>query len=164
MQLVTIKSPGLAHLSYVVVDGGQAAAQQLQQAIRHLVRLGYTQVGAFVRDGIVAWQTGGHDIGSVPALSARQLADRLDEVTVLDVRKPTEFREGHVRGAVNRPLSTLVDQLDTISRDRPIVTFCGSGRRATIAASILARAGVDHVAVCLGSMAAWQALDLPVAP
>ncbi len=44
------------------------------------------------------------------------------------------------------------------SRDRPITTFCGSGQRAIIAASILKRTGFNAVEVCLGSMAACRAL------
>jgi hydroxyacylglutathione hydrolase len=35
--------------------------------------------------------------------------------------------------------------------------MCGSGQRATVAASVLRRAGFDRVDVFLGSMSAWQA-------
>jgi hydroxyacylglutathione hydrolase len=53
-------------------------------------------------------------------------------------------------------------RLDAIPRDRPITTFCGSGQRAIIAASILKRNGFENVEVCLGSMAACSAIGYPV--
>ncbi|MDT8444859.1 MAG: hypothetical protein RQ722_11225 [Desulfuromonadales bacterium] len=49
-------------------------------------------------------------------------------------------------------------RLDEIPRDKPIITFCGSGRRAIIAASILKQNGFEDVQNCLGSMAACQAV------
>jgi hydroxyacylglutathione hydrolase len=43
-----------------------------------------------------------------------------------------------------------------------VTTFCGSGQRAIIAASILERHGFENVEVCLGSMAACQAIGCPI--
>jgi hydroxyacylglutathione hydrolase len=56
----------------------------------------------------------------------------------------------------------LPGQLDRIPRDKPVTTFCGSGQRAIIAASILKREGFDPVEDSLGSMAACMAAGCPV--
>lgn len=49
-----------------------------------------------------------------------------------------------------------------IPADRPVATFCGSGQRASIAASLLKEAGIEEVYNNLGSMAACQAVGCPV--
>ncbi|HET8607424.1 MAG TPA: rhodanese-like domain-containing protein [Gaiellaceae bacterium] len=77
-----------------------------------------------------------------------------DAVTVLDVREPDEFAAGHVPGAVNLPyrLARGGAPLD----GKPVVTICESGPRATVAASVLARAGADARPVAAGGMNAWR--------
>jgi hydroxyacylglutathione hydrolase len=56
----------------------------------------------------------------------------------------------------------LPDNLDKVPKDKDTVTFCGSGQRAVIAATILKNAGYENVANCLGSMAACSAVGCPV--
>lgn len=77
---------------------------------------------------------------------------------VLDVRKQEEWDAGHVDGATHVFLGHLPECLDDVPRDASVVTFCGSGRRAMVAASILQNHGFDGVACNLGSMAAWKAV------
>ena len=81
---------------------------------------------------------------------------------MLDVRKDNEWDEGHIEGAQHIPLHELADRVREVGRDGTVVTLCGSGRRATLAAALLERAGHADVCICFGSMAAWRALDLPV--
>ena len=67
-------------------------------------------------------------------------------VVVLDVRRVSEWRAGHVDGAVNIPLHELLDRLDDVPSGE-VWVHCAAGYRASTAASILARAGrrVVHV-------------------
>lgn len=133
--------------------------------IEQLVRLGYTRIRAFLGGGVSAWETSGRPlraIGSVSVHELRKRIERRDEFTLLDVRKAPEFEAGHVPGARHHFLGTLADWDGLAELTSPVITFCSSGKRATIAASILARAGVDDVSTCFGSMEAWRALDAPV--
>lgn len=134
---------------------------QLEAARTHLWRLGYDDLRWF-QPGITGWETGGNPLGSTRPISVHALHDTLDRVRVLDVRKQPEWLRGHVPGARHAFLGRLPALLDDLPRDRPIVTFCGSGRRAMIAASLLARAGYEDVRNCFGSLAAWRAIDGPV--
>lgn len=59
---------------------------------------------------------------------------------VLDVRLAGEWRDGHVDGATHVPLPELADRLGELG-DGAVWVHCGSGYRAAIAASLLARAG-----------------------
>jgi len=97
----------------------------------------------------------------VPAVEIAAALARLvqgDAPLLLDVRKQTEFKAKRLRGAKHVFLGHLPDALDTLPRDCRVVTFCGSGKRAIVAASLLKHAGLDDVANAFGSMAACEAI------
>lgn len=136
-------------------------ASDCEIATRHLVRLGYDRVIAMLDQGMHEWETSGRRYDRIPAVYAGELKRRLDEkedFTLLDVRKPDEIEEGTLPGSTTIFLGDLPQKLDEIPRERPITTFCGSGKRAIIAASILKNNGFEKVEDCLGSMVACRAL------
>ena len=65
---------------------------------------------------------------------------------VLDVRRPEEWRAGHLSGALNIAVHELPHRLSEIPRGE-VWVHCAAGYRATIAAGILDRAGRDVVLV-----------------
>lgn len=99
----------------------------------------------------------------VPEVDSAWLRAHLEDVFVLDVREPDEFRGhlGHVPGAELSPLRTLVAGGGTLPRDRPIVTVCRSGGRSGKAALQLLDAGLARVASLAGGMTAWIAAQAP---
>ena len=128
---------------------------QVAQAQRELVRIGI--------DRIVAAATGDpHELAVDPArlgellsagfadlageLDGRRSADLPPAEVVLDVRLGTEWDASHVRGAVHIPLPELPDRLDEVPAGS-VWVHCGSGYRATAAASLLARAGRTVVVI-----------------
>ena len=99
-------------------------------------------------------------------MHAAPLVERLrsgEPFTLLDVRKHGEWEAGRLEGATHIFLGELADRLDELDRSRPVVTFCGSGQRAIIAASILKRNGFEQVEDSLGSMSACQSIGCPIA-
>ena len=95
-----------------------------------------------------------------PAGLAERLANR--SVHVVDVRQPGEWRHGHIHGSKNEPLLQLKLRLDTLPRDKTIVTVCASGHRSAVAARMLRRAGY-RVENLRGGMHAWRHAGHPVA-
>ena len=85
---------------------------------------------------------------------------------VLDVREVSELEEkGWIEGAVNIPLRELADNLDKLpSFDTPIMSYCGSGWRCTIALTALEALGWEDVK-CLkgGSFSGWVEAGYPIA-
>lgn len=77
-----------------------------------------------------------------------------EDFTLLDVRSLDEFEQGHLPNAQHIFLGELPERLGEIGSSRPVTTFCGSGQRAIIAASILKQNGFREVEDCLGSMQA----------
>jgi rhodanese-related sulfurtransferase len=94
------------------------------------------------------------------SITVRELAD-LAEKTVIDVREPHEYVEGHVPGAVNVPLSELPARLGEIPTDRPIQVICELGGRSARATQAFAAEGLDATNVT-GGTSAWVEAQLPV--
>ncbi len=74
---------------------------------------------------------------------------------LIDVREPSEFRNGHIKGATNIPLSQLSSQLNKLPKDKEIFLNCQSGMRSKRAAAILLKHGFKQVSHLKGGMLAW---------
>ena len=108
-------------------------------------------------DQILGYVLGGGDevTGTVPL-------DELDELiaegaTVIDVREKDERDAGYIPGSRNIPYRLMGLCCPDLPSDRPIVTICGGGPRAAIAASILRTKGLDARPVVGGGMNDWLA-------
>ncbi|MBA2294802.1 MAG: hypothetical protein H0W16_06690 [Actinobacteria bacterium] len=80
-----------------------------------------------------------------------------DGALVVDVREKDERDEGYIPGSRNIPYRLMRVCCPDLPADRPIVTICGSGPRAAIAASILRAKGLDARPVVDGGMTDWLA-------
>lgn len=69
----------------------------------------------------------------------------VDNAYLVDVRTPSEFASGSVKGAVNIPLDKISGQLSKFKGKKNIVVFCRSGNRSGQAKSILEKNGFDNV-------------------
>ena len=85
-----------------------------------------------------------------------------DHLFVLDVRTPQEYAEGNVPGAVNVPYDQLASRLAEVPKDKDVVLYCKSGRRAGIAADVLAANGYMRLSHLEGDMPAWIEKGRPV--
>jgi len=96
-------------------------------------------------------------------LQATQLINR-GKTTILDVRQPAEFANGHVRDAKNIPLADLSSRIGELdkSKTRTLIVVCQQGARGDKAVKQLQAAGFEDVFNLDGGLAAWQAAGLPV--
>jgi len=81
---------------------------------------------------------------------------------VLDVRAPEEFVTGHVPGAVNIPHEQVAARIAEVPKDKEVVLYCRSGRRAGMAAEVLAANGYTRLKHLEGDMPAWIEKGRPV--
>jgi hydroxyacylglutathione hydrolase len=95
-------------------------------------------------------------MSSTAQMSTEYLAPRLQEVTVVDVRRDDEWEEGHIPGAIHIPLGAISKRFAEIPNDKPVVVHCQGGTRSAIAASILETNGI-HAANIPGGFSEWVA-------
>lgn len=141
------------------------AYDHVETVVRELIRMGFDDLVGFLEGGLHMWETSARKFDRIPAIHVNQIRERIaqnEKFTILDVRKEEEFERGHLKGALNVYLGHVLDRLDDIPRDRPVVTFCGSGQRAIIAASLLKKHGYTDVENCLGSMSACKNTKCPL--
>ena len=139
--------------------------EQVETATLHLIRIGYDRIVGHLKGGMHAWETSGKQYDRIGAVHAGTLQKRLregDDFTLLDVRQIDEVKQGRLEGSTHIFLGELVERLDEIDRDKPVVTFCGSGQRAIIAASILKGHGFEQVEDSLGSMQACRSIGCEI--
>ncbi|HEY0951656.1 MBL fold metallo-hydrolase [Nocardioides sp.] len=133
----------------VVRNGDQDPAEILWQARK----VGYDNLIGELEGGVRSWAQAGQPTGSIPLVTVGQLAD----ANVLDIRQTAEFAAGHIPGAAHVELGDLANDPPTDDRHGTTVVMCGHGERAMGAASLLARAGQQDLAVLLGGPDDWAA-------
>jgi len=132
---------------------------QLETAVRHLIRLGYDNIAGFLNGGIAAWYMKALPVDGFNTISVQDLKEKLEkreEVVILDVRKKKEWNGGHIEGARHIYVGDLEKNLEKVPKKYPIITYCDSSRRSSMAASILKKNGYDKVYNVLGSITAWM--------
>jgi glyoxylase-like metal-dependent hydrolase (beta-lactamase superfamily II)/rhodanese-related sulfurtransferase len=129
-----------------------------KETLIRLARVGFDNVIGYVADEFEAWKKAGEPIDIIIDVEADELAMDLPfdpNILVLDVRKPAEFGDGHVKDALNIPLGEMNDpgSMATLEEDQNIYVHCAGGYRSTIAASLLKRQGIHNLHNVLGGWA-----------
>lgn len=147
-------------LLLVVEKDGQVASVATE-----LARTGFERFCGYLAGGMTAWENAGLALQPLAQMHVRDVAKAIGKddphLTVLDVRAPHEWQEGHVPGALHIFLPELPERLSGIPPDKPVAVYCDSGYRASVAASLLQAHGLDARNMP-GSWQAWQACGLPV--
>lgn len=135
---------------------------------RHFLRLGLERVVGHLSPGMKAWFEQGMPYDVLPQMSVHELKTQLEDadqegIQFIDVRRDDEWRGGHIPTARHVFLPMLPDQIDTLARDAPVVVYCSTGFRASIAASLLLQCGFTEVYNVAGGMNAWRAAAYPIA-
>ncbi len=100
----------------------------------------------------------------VESLLASEIHDMIsrDAITLIDVREPAEFANGHVAKALNFPLSTF-DATALPQTGGPIVLYCAVGKRSAMAAEACGRAKVEIAGHMEGGLSEWTRLGFALA-
>lgn len=97
-------------------------------------------------------------------ISVQELAAMLaeDRAIVIDVREPDEFGSGHIRGAINMPLSRFDPRALPDPIGKQLVLQCAGGKRSALALEQCGRAGSAVDTHLYGGIAAWNGANFPV--
>lgn len=83
-------------------------------------------------------------------ISGNELEKNLENYFVIDARTREEFKEGYIPYAINIPYDEVLENLDKIKTDKPIVLYCGSTRRSEFAADMLTHANFYDITIAPG--------------
>lgn len=99
-------------------------------------------------------------------LSATAFAEQLKKdntIQLLDVRTPGEFKNGHIKNAINASVNDkhFEEEVSALNKTKPVFVYCLSGPRSNAAAKQLRAAGFKNVVELPGGMMEWRANNLP---
>jgi hydroxyacylglutathione hydrolase len=117
--------------------------EEVSEAQRQMVRVGIDRPAAQALGGVGSYgagiDRGSYRVDTLDTL-AKKMADE-EHLHVLDVRRHDERSTGGIVGSIHIPIHELERRMDEVPTDAEVWVHCASGYRASIAASLLARAG-----------------------
>ncbi len=90
-------------------------------------------------------------------ISAQELKLKIEnkeDFQLIDVREDYEYEESNLKGELI-PLADIPDNMDKLSKDKPIILYCKSGNRSSLALQYLQDEGFKNVCMLTGGLAAW---------
>ncbi len=131
---------------------------QVREATAALALIGLDCVtGWFSPAALDHWRGKHGKLATIDQVDVPQLQERRKNGhVVLDVRASTEYRAGHIPGAVHIPLGRVSEAAGKLGKDRGIVVHCQGGARSPIAMSLLRRMGFERVVNFAGGFADYQ--------
>jgi rhodanese-related sulfurtransferase len=149
---------GLDRDLILVADDDKTA----DEARMRLARVGIERVPGAVAGGIAGWAEAGLPLTITQQITVQDLGPEMDRFAILDVRRPPEWKSGHIPGALLHPLDGLGKTMDQLDRKQPVAVHCKGGHRSAIACSLLEAAGFEGVVNVIGGFDAWAAAGLKV--
>jgi hydroxyacylglutathione hydrolase len=135
---------------------------QLDQILELFIRTGYTNFAGYLAGGMRAWDNAGFSIEEISQMSVHEVNATARSLQIVDVRAPTEWKQGHVPGARHIFLPDLRKKSRELDLEKRTAVYCDSGYRASLGASILKQEGFACVGNVPGSWQAWKKAKLPV--
>ena len=135
------------------------------EAATRLGRIGFDHVAGYLAGGLHSLQSRSDLTATTERLSALLAAELLsssEPPLAIDVRTPRERGQKHIAGSLSIPLNHLMENMDTLPKERELLVYCAGGYRSSIAASLLQGRGFRTVSEIAGGIAGWEAAKLPV--
>jgi len=130
------------------------AGKEKESVIR-LARVGFDKFVGSLKGGFEAWKNAGEKTDMIVDIEADELAMDIpfdENLLVVDVRKEMEYVNGHLKMAINIPLSDLTDPASMVNLEdnQNIYIHCAGGYRSVIAASLIKKQGIHNLRNILG--------------
>jgi glyoxylase-like metal-dependent hydrolase (beta-lactamase superfamily II)/rhodanese-related sulfurtransferase len=135
-----------------------------KETVIRLARVGFEKFAGYLDGGFEAWQAANERVDMVIDVDADELAMDLpfdENAVVIDVRKETEYADGHIAEALNIPLLELLDpaSMADFEDNQNIYLHCAGGYRSVIAASLIKQQGIHNLRNVLGGWSTIKELS-----
>jgi len=100
----------------------------------------------------------------VSLISPEELNSKMDSIQLIDVRTPKEYKEGHLKNAVNINFydNTFLEEMSKLDKSKELYIYCRSGNRSGKAAKKLGEMGFTKVYDLEGGIILWNKKSLEV--
>lgn len=89
--------------------------------------------------------------------TTKEWLDKGKDILFIDVRKPEEYKKGHIEKAMSLPYDQVEKHLDKFEKDQTIIFYCiSSSWRAPYAANLLKDHGFQNIYILEGGITAWK--------
>ena len=139
------------------------AAGREEEVVMRLSRVGYDNCVGYLKGGIESWKNAGKEVSSITSISAEEFSGKINSgINILDVRRPGEYSNQHLKDVPNLPLDFINDWTKTTDKNKEYFIHCAGGYRSMIAASILKARGFDKLVDVAGGFAAIAKTNAPL--
>jgi rhodanese-related sulfurtransferase len=131
-----------------------------KETIIRLARVGFDKVQGYLDGGFESWKNVREETDMIIDVEADELVMDMNydmNMVVLDVRRPTEYADGHLPEAINLPLNDMNDpgSMADFEETQNLYVHCAGGYRSVIASSLLKRQGIHNLRNVVGG---WNAI------
>ena len=128
---------------------------QEKETIVRMARVGFDKVVGYLNGGYIAWKNAGEKTDMIIDVEADELMMDIphdNNLVVIDVRRETEFADGHLKNALNIPLTEMTDpaSMANLEETQNLYVHCAGGYRSVIASSLLKRQGINNLRNIVG--------------
>jgi rhodanese-related sulfurtransferase len=131
-----------------------------EESVIRLARVGFSNIEGYLEGGFSTWVNAGETVDMIINIETDELAMDLPfdpNLQVVDVRRETEFAEGHIKGAINLPLIDMTDVtlIAALEENKNLYVHCAGGYRSVIASSLLKKEGLHNIRNVAGG---WESI------
>lgn len=135
-----------------------------KESIVRLARVGFEKFAGHLAGGFEAWKNAGEHVDMIINVEADEMAMDMpfdNNMVIVDVRREPEYADGHVKQAVNIPLTNLTDpgSMANIEEHHNLYIHCAGGYRSVIACSMMKREGIHNLRNVLDGWNSIKELD-----
>ena len=126
-----------------------------EDTVVRLARVGFDKIQGYLKGSFEAWQSAGEKVDMIINIESDELVMDIphdENLVVVDVRRETEYADGHVKGAQNIPLNEMTDvaTIANFEDNQNLYVHCAGGYRSVIASSLIKRQGVHNLRNVVG--------------
>ena len=118
------------------------------EIITRLARVGYDYTIGFLEGGLEGWIKAGKELDHISSIDTKalvQIKSNDPSISILDVRKASEFNSEHIKGVQNAPLDFINESMASIDKEKTYYVHCAGGYRSMIFISILKARGFKNL-------------------
>ncbi|MDR0802276.1 rhodanese-like domain-containing protein [Fluviicola sp.] len=132
-----------------------------EETVTRQARVGYDNCVGYLDGGMKPWIAAGEPVEIIESVTAESIADKIETLSVVDVRKPGEYEAEHLEHAEHVALDFMLEGLGNLNPDNLYYVHCAGGYRSVIAISLLKQKGFKHLIDIAGGFDTIKKAGIP---